>query len=348
MSKAGDLKAKYEAQRVARANKYGSEIQGLYYDAIDAAALAADSVKLQEGVFKLSKYPALNSKVNKILNQLSGKIELAIVRNVVTEWIQADFDSDSLFNTLLKRGGKKSALLNMRNDDALAAFQKRVDGKGLNLSKRIFKYTGAYKQELEAGLADGIYYGKSARDMARDLKGFLSDPDKLFRRIKKDGVLKLSKPALDYKPGTGVYRSSFKNVLRVTSNETNLAYRRSDSERYANTPFITGIQVRLSNNHPSFDLCDQLQGQYPKTFIFTGWHVNCRCYQVPLMLSPSQYENYENDLLAGKNPNAMDYTDRDLPTGDHAKEWFSNNSERINNWSSTPYFISNNESFFKK
>ena len=52
---------------------------------------------------------------------------------------------------------------------------------------------------------------------------------------------------------------------------------------------MVGIEVHLSNNHTCMghkgklildfhDICDELQGRYPKDFKFTGWHPHCRCY----------------------------------------------------------------------
>lgn len=82
------------------------------------------------------------------------------------------------------------------------------------------------------GLDLGIGSGKAAPKLARELKQYLQNPDKLFRRIRdKHGMLQLSKRAAAYHPGRGVYRSSYKNARRLAATETNIAYRTADYER---------------------------------------------------------------------------------------------------------------------
>ena len=43
---------------------------------------------------------------------------------------------------------------------------------------------------------------------------------------------------------------------------------------------------------PLVDICDELWGDYPKTFKFVGWHPQCRCYVVPIW---SDYDEYNQD-----------------------------------------------------
>src|SRR5260221_3762043 len=224
-----ELKAKAEAEKQARARKYDDEIQRLYYNAIDKAAQAAQGTTLQPGLFYLLKYPSSNLAVNNIIKDLTSQINILTFNAINSEWNRADLANDHLFNTLLNPNGGKSELLSGRNQDAYNQFVVRKDGQGLNLSKRIFNSTETFKQELETGLGEGITNGTSARQIASNLKQYLNEPDMLFRRVRQDGKLKLSKAALDYHPGQGVYRSSFKNSLRVTRTEINMSYRKSDS-----------------------------------------------------------------------------------------------------------------------
>ena len=100
------------------------------------------------------------------------------------------------------------------------------------------------------------------------------------------GILRLSKAAKMYHPGRGVYRSSYKNALRLTQTEINMAYHSADHERWSQTDWIIGVRVSLSNNHtlngiPFHDICDDVKGVYPKDFKFVGWHPKCRCHATP-------------------------------------------------------------------
>ena len=59
--------------------------------------------------------------------------------------------------------------------------------------------------------------------LSRDVRRYLRNPDKLFRRVRdKHGNLRLSKAAKAYHPGRGVYRSSYRNALRLTATENNM------------------------------------------------------------------------------------------------------------------------------
>ena len=81
------------------------------------------------------------------------------------------------------------------NESAREAFLKRKTG-GLNLSDRVWRYSQEFKTEIEMGIDLGIRDGKSAQQMARDLKQYLQHPDKLFRRVRDEhGMLHLMKRA---------------------------------------------------------------------------------------------------------------------------------------------------------
>lgn len=119
-----------------------------------------------------------------------------------------------------------------QNLDALAAFQgRKVDG--MDLSQRIWKYVGQYREQLESALDVGLGEGRSADELSRDVRQNLLDPNRLFRRVRdKRGNLVLSKAARAFHPGRGVYRSSYKNAMRLTRSEINMAYRESDWQRW--------------------------------------------------------------------------------------------------------------------
>lgn len=238
-----------------------------------------------EKVFKLGDYPEINKKVDQIITTLHDRLGSAIVDGVTAQWQLANEKNDDLVRKVF---GKDLDNLTedqitryfTSNQSALDAFLKRKD-KGLGLSQKVWKYAKEAKVDIESTLELGIKTGQSAASMARDLKQYLKEPNKLFRRVRdKDGKLHLSKAAQAYHPGQGVYRSSYKNALRLAVTEANMAYRASDYERVQNFDFVVGIEVRLSNNHtlngkPFYDICDELKGKYPKDFKFRGWHPFC-------------------------------------------------------------------------
>ena len=121
--------------------------------------------------------------------------------------------------------------------------------QGLNLSNRVWRYAEQFKEEIEMGLDIGIRSGRSADALSRDLRQYLQQPDKLFRRVRDEhGQLQLSKRAKAYHPGQGVYRSSYKNARRLAATEANIAYRTSDHLRWQQLDFVVGIEIHLSGN----------------------------------------------------------------------------------------------------
>jgi len=156
---------------------------------------------------------------------------------------------------------------------------------------------------------------------------------------------KLSKRAAAYHPGAGVYRSSYKNAMRLTRTETNMAYRTADHLRWQQMNFVIGIEIRTSNHHPAPDICDDLKGRYPKDFKFVGWHPQCRCHAVPILSDLDEMIEWGKQVVAGEadidsyQPEQIS----ELPTC--FRNWVATNEERVRNASSMPYFLKDNQKY---
>lgn len=305
-------------------------------------------------VFKLGDYPEINKKVDQIITTLHDRLGSAIVDGVTAQWQLANEKNDDLVrkvfgNDLDNLTEDQITRYFTSNQSALEAFLKRKD-KGLGLSQKVWKYAKEAKVDIESALELGIKTGQSAASMARDLKQYLKEPDKLFRRVRdKDGKLHLSKAAQAYHPGQGVYRSSYKNALRLAVTEANMAYRASDYERVQNFDFVVGIEVRLSNNHtlngkPFYDICDELKGKYPKDFKFRGWHPFCRCHAITILKTREELMADNERILEGQEPTEDSVNSvNDLP--DNFKAWAVKNKSRIlaaDEKGTLPYFITDN------
>lgn len=286
-----------------------------------------------------SRNKALEKEVNLILEQYQSLMFNSIQNYNTTAWALSDKHNDGLFNDYTKgielNSTQKQPLL-ARNKDALTAFLNRRSN-GLDLSDRVWKLTNNTKSQLETFLAAGLASGRSADKLATDLKQFLNNPDKRFRRIRdpRTGKLILSQPGDAYHPGRGVYRSSYKNALRLARNEINIAYRTADHERRQNLPFVLGIKVNLSPSHPRYDICDELQGEYPKEFLFKGWHTNCLCFTTTKLLSRQEFIGYMN---GGTIPPSK--VVNTIPSS--AASFLNVNSDKLKGLKSKPYFIADN------
>lgn len=193
---------------------------------------------------------------------------------------------------------------------------------------------------LEIGMGDGL----SAADLSRQVRRYLNEPDRLFRRVReRDGSLRLSKAAAACHPGRGVYRSSYKNALRLTATENNMAYRTADHQRWQQLDFVVGIEIGTSpTNHPEPDMCDELAGVYPKQFKFTGWHPWCRCIATARLASDKQMDDYLARMLAGEDVEGWRFEGEVTRVPACFRRWVQDNETRIAAARSLPYFIQDN------
>ena len=98
---------------------------------------------------------------------------------------------------------------------------------------------------------------------------------------------------------------------------------------------VVGVEVHLSASHPRLDLCDSLQGKYPKGFLFVSWHTNCLCYTTSIMLNE---KNSLNFMKTGKIAKS-NYINK-IPK--RATNWVKANAKTIAGYKNTPFFIKDN------
>ena len=340
----------FDANHIQQTEAYAKAIDALYKKAVtDFAQLALRLDINPDKPFSFSDYPAAKTKVKALMSQFADDLKALILKGSEEQWNYANTKNDSFLEAILDTSAIKKDILEKyqgRNLDALETFQNRKSN-GMDLSDRVWNYSEQMKTQMELGIDVALGEGKSAQSLARELKQYLVDPDKLFRRVRdKRGVLQLSKNAAAFNPGQGKYRSSYKNALRLARSEINMAYREADQLRWNQLDFVTGIEIRLSNNHPVYDICDELKGKYPKDFKFVGWHPQCRCVAIPILQDPKDFNTNELDELRAaingteykklQSPNTV----TDVPRG--FKDWITENAERSQGWKSQPYWIRDN------
>lgn len=332
--------------------QYAAAVQALFDRATLAMAQSAARRKIDpDKPFSFDDYPEVKAELKKIVGQLATQLQTTIESGSKNQWLFACDKNDGFIASIMDTSKLSKARLKKmqdRNLDALSTFQGRKVG-GMDLSQRVWRYVGQYRDQLETALDVGLGEGRSAQELARDVKKNLRDPDRLFRRVRdKRGNLVLSKAARAFHPGQGVYRSSVKNAQRLTRSEINMAYRESDFLRWQQLDFVVGFEIHRSNHEPlcKCKMCDRLQGRYPKTFKFKGWHPQCMCYAVPILMDEETFdENELGDLKAAlrgteyKKKQAKNLV-ADVPDG--FKEWVAENMEASAGWASTPYFIKDN------
>lgn len=342
----------FDAAHYRQTEQYTQAVDALFDKATAEIARAAAKGKYDpDKPFSFDDYPSVKAVMQSVTKQLASRITTVIETGSKKQWLFACGKNDGFISSILDTSKLSKAQLKKMQDqnlDALKTFQGRKV-EGMNLSQRVWKYVGQYREQLEAALDAGLGEGRSAAQLSRDVRQNLKDPNRLFRRVRdKRGNLVLSKAAKAFHPGRGVYRSSAKNAARLTRSEINMAYRESDYLRWQSLDFVVGFEVKRSNHEPlcKCDICEKLKGRYPKHFKFKGWHPQCMCYAVPILMDEETFdENELGDLkaaLRGTQYKRLEAKNVVVDVPDGFKEWVKEHEEAQANWSSTPYFIKDN------
>lgn len=209
----------------------------------------------------------------KRLKAFNQKMEVIVVNAINENWQYAQDDHWHKLKTIFSKDLK---ILQQIDELRQRAEQYHVDRSkeardyylrkrnGLSLSERVWNIGKQMPTEIDIIVQNAIKEGKSANDLAGELKHYLKEPEKLFRRVRnpKTGKMEWSKAAKEYHPGRGVYRSSFKNAARLARTETNIAYRYAEWQSYQNNFMIKGFEIRLSNSGNHCPVCERLAGIY--------------------------------------------------------------------------------------
>lgn len=354
----------YEGEHARNIQAADRELVRLYGEAIDRIYLYASNLRVAEGgVISILDYPQLNAAIDRELFALASRVEVVVRNGIERSFELSQRKLGATVNATFYQNATMPAVMQEIVDRpqgaAMEAFLNRKT-KGLGLSERVFRYANVQiRAEIEQNLFAGIAEGKSATEMAREQKRYLNNPDALFRRVRDaKGKLVLSKAAkaFDYHkdperpnkpaegPGRGLYRSAYKNALRLTATEINMAYRKADLERYRATPFITGYQINLSASHPTFDICDELAGEYPLDFEWTSWHPRCLCYLTPIMPDMAEFGRYQEALIRGEGEGfKFSKVVQDVPQ--KYSKYVEGNRERFEGWARLPMWMANNRKF---
>lgn len=308
-----------------------------------------------DALFNFDNFPVLKARLNEIFNDYFQNSMLCY-KSGITSGVSLAYshDNDALgqFSVLTDK-----ALETARKTAAATFIANRLNAKnGLNLAQSVWNYCQQTKSEFEMAMsnviADGLEKGTSAEEVGRRIRQYLNNPDMMYRRYhtvkvlkngqKKDivtwrrkriinGRVRFVEEPLEH-VGQGVYRSARKNALRVARTEINAAYHKARNGRWANEPFVIGQHIHISPQHDpdeDADICDELEGYYPKDFDWDGWHPQCMCTSDPVMISGEERKQFYKRMLNGENmsgyvsPNSI----KDVP--DQYKRYIEANGDKI-------------------
>ena len=295
----------------------------------------AEDYWVDNPLFNFDLFPELRERLNQIFIEYFND-NMLCYKQGISDGVALAYSQDDV------NLGKYTILQDKAIDTARKAaqtafYERRMQRQGgLSLSDRVWNYAQMGKSEIETAIAnvigDGITKGTSAEELGRAVRQYLNNPDMMYRRyhkmivdnaghkrhvvrwyrrhIDEDGKVTFKEEPLE-KVGTGTYRSARMNSLRLMRTEINMAYHNANSERWQREPFVIGIRIWLSPEHPEYDICDDLMGNYPKDFQFSGWHPACLCASAPITIQGDEKKEFYRRLMDGEDmsgyvsPNAV-------------------------------------------
>lgn len=333
---------------------YNKRLGRLYSDYVKKLTSLGygEDVLEDDALFNFDNFPQLKARLNEIFNDYYQN-SLLCYKSGITDGVALAYNHDEMviggYSVLTDKA------IRVARDTAAATFiASRLKAKnGLNLSQTVWNYCQQTKSEFEMAMsntiADGIKQGSSAEEIGKSIRKYLNDPDMMYRRYhtikvqkngkKKDVVTWRRRRIIDgkvrfieeplEKVGMGVYRSARKNALRVARTEINSAYHKARNERWQNEPFVIGQYIHVSPQHNIDDICNDLEGRYPKDYVWISWHPQCICTSDPITIQGEEKKEFYKRLMAGEDMSNYVSPFAVLTMPEKYNQYIKDNSEAI-------------------
>ena len=333
---------------------YNKRLGRLYSDYVKKLTSLGygEDVLEDDALFNFDNFPQLKARLNDIFNDYYQN-SLLCYKSGITDGVALAYNHDEMviggYSVLTDKA------IRVARDTAAATFiANRLKTKnGLNLAQTIWNYCQQTKSEFEMAMsntiADGIKKGSSAEEIGKSIRRYLNDPDMMYRRYhtikvqkngkKKDVVTWRRRRIIDgkvrfieeplEKVGMGVYRSARKNALRVARTEINAAYHKARNERWQNEPFVIGQYIHVSPQHNIDDICNDLEGRYPKDYVWISWHPQCICTSDPITIQGEEKKEFYKRLMAGEDMSNYVSPFAVLTMPEKYNQYIKDNSEAI-------------------
>lgn len=333
---------------------YNKRLGRLYSDYVKKLTSLGygEDVLEDDALFNFDNFPQLKARLNDIFNDYYQN-SLLCYKSGITDGVALAYNHDEMviggYSVLTDKA------IRVARDTAAATFiANRLKTKnGLNLAQIVWNYCQQTKSEFEMAMsntiADGIKQGSSAEEIGKSIRRYLNDPDMMYRRYhtikvlkngkKKDVVTWHRRRIIDgkvrfieeplEKVGMGVYRSARKNALRVARTEINSAYHKARNERWQNEPFVIGQYIHVSPQHNIDDICNDLEGRYPKDYVWISWHPQCICTSDPITIQGEEKKEFYKRLMAGEDMSNYVSPFAVLTMPEKYNQYIKDNSEAI-------------------
>ena len=198
------------------------------------------------------------------------------VTNIVAE--QALFEAKLTFDMNLPSGSTPGVATSSAKWSAIG--QRIIKNvakdnlQGLTVSERIWDLTARSEQDLKRIIANGIANGNSPYEISQSIEGYVSPTVG-------------AADELGIQTGPGIYRSAYKNAMRLARTETNRAYTQASANFYKNKPWVSEVNITLSPDHDEEDECDDLADAGPYSPEDADGlipaHPHCMCMLTPVI-----------------------------------------------------------------
>ena len=149
----------YDKTHMRNMAAIGTRIDRIFKRAAEEAAKIGVSIKKtlpEDRIFSFDDYPETRKQIERLMTALQESMETTIVSGVRSAWTLSNNKNNALVSRIFgDRAGDLSKEQYRRyfstNGTALDAFLGRKE-QGLNLSDRVWRYTNAFKHEIELGL----------------------------------------------------------------------------------------------------------------------------------------------------------------------------------------------------
>lgn len=333
---------------------YNKRLGRLYSDYVKKLTSLGygEDVLEDDALFNFDNFPQLKARLNDIFNDYYQN-SLLCYKSGITDGVALAYNHDEMviggYSVLTDKA------IRVARDTAAATFisNRLKVKKGLNLAQTVWNYCQQTKSEFEMAMsntiADGIKQGSSAEEIGKSIRRYLNDPDMMYRRYhtikvqkngkKKDVVTWRRRRIIDgkvrfveeplEKVGMGIYRSARKNALRVARTEINSAYHKARNERWQNEPFVIGQYIHVSPQHNIDDICNDLEGRYPKDYVWISWHPQCICTSDPITIQGEEKKEFYKRLMAGEDMSNYVSPFAVLTMPEKYNQYIKDNSEAI-------------------
>lgn len=294
----------------------------------------------------------------KELNNLSLSLQNSLYAHVTSNIMQGfkvatDNFSDitnAIFPNTLSNIKKEYSQI---NDKAVSKFINRDIQSGRTLKGRCWLLSKQYLRDVNDTIAIGISKGDSAVNIGKRLRLFIEDIEAKNKEIAQIEDSKLKKDLQNRQPKPKPHKR-VTNVKyhceMLARNETNLAYRNAEQDKFDSLDQVVGFRIQVSNSHlewlekywrprygDEIEVCDAMAGDYPKWFRWNGWHVSCKDIRIPILKTQEELAKDIIKLTKGEkvDNNSVNKV-ASLPN--NALLWIKSNYNRISGYSNPPYW----------